>query len=131
LTPETLTRPKLGRALVAWNGSHGAARAVRDSVPLLRQSEHVVVWSWREGDEWKPPLDLAPYLGRHGVKIVREIDQNHAQDAGEALLTAALRHRCDYIVMGAHGHSRLSDLFLGSASRHLIRHSPLPLFLSH
>jgi nucleotide-binding universal stress UspA family protein len=131
LTPETLANPILGRALVAWDGSHGSARAVRDALPLLRRSDHVVVWSWLENDKWKPPLDLAPHLGRHGVKIERDLDQIKLGDAGEALLAAALRHKCDYIVMGAYGHSRLAEFFLGGASRRLIRHSPLPLFLSH
>jgi nucleotide-binding universal stress UspA family protein len=35
------------------------------------------------------------------------------------------------IVMGLYGHSRLREVVLGGASRHLLQHSRLPLFVSH
>ncbi len=49
---------------------------------------------------------------------------------GDILLSYAADHGVDLIVMGAYGHSRLRELVLGGATRHLLRHT-VPVLMSH
>jgi len=52
-------------------------------------------------------------------------------DYGAGILEAAHAMQADLIVMGAWGHSRIAELVLGGATRHLFQHSDLPLFVAH
>jgi nucleotide-binding universal stress UspA family protein len=53
------------------------------------------------------------------------------QPVGEVLLREAHHLDADMIVMGLYGHSRLREVVLGGASRHLLQHARLPLLVSH
>jgi len=35
------------------------------------------------------------------------------------------------IVMGAYGHSRFREMVLGGATRHVLEHTTVPIFMSH
>jgi len=37
----------------------------------------------------------------------------------------------DMIVMGAYGHSRLSELRLGGVTKSMLQHMTVPVFMSH
>ena len=52
-------------------------------------------------------------------------------DYGAAILDNAHAMQADLIVMGAWGHSRITELVLGGATRHLFQFSDLPLFVAH
>jgi nucleotide-binding universal stress UspA family protein len=120
------------RPLIAWNGSGAAGRALRDSLPLLARAERGVLWAMLDGLE--APADVAEvvaFLGRHGIEVEQQIQKDAGGGTGQAILRAAEKFACDFIVMGAYGHSRLREIFLGGATRYALRHSKLPLFLSH
>jgi nucleotide-binding universal stress UspA family protein len=123
-------------ALVAWNASREAARAVNDALPLLEDAETVTVLSVNpargiagEGD--LPAADIALHLARHGVKA--EAAYTVAEDigVGDVLLSRAADLGSDLLVMGGYGHSRLRELVLGGATRTVFRHMTLPVLLSH
>lgn len=123
------------RVTVAWNGSPEAVRAITSALPLLRRAEQVqlVVFGRYDdpglhGDE--PGADIALYLARHGVKVeVNAIDGG--ADDGDSLLSFAAEKGADLIVMGAYGHSRLSEYLLGGFTRTALRSSSLPLWMAH
>ena len=50
---------------------------------------------------------------------------------GQMILEKAEELHSDLIVMGAYGHSRLRELFLGGVTRNLCNNSSVPLFLVH
>ena len=50
---------------------------------------------------------------------------------GATLLSRAIEHRADLLVMGCYGHSRLSELLFGGATRHILRHMTIPVLMSH
>ena len=52
-------------------------------------------------------------------------------NAGEALLVQAFAMQADLLVMGAWGHSRMSELILGGTTRHVLKHAQLPVLLAH
>jgi nucleotide-binding universal stress UspA family protein len=61
-------------ALIAWDGSMEATRAVTNAIPLLRRAKNVTVALFNptvqsdvHGEQ--PGADIALYLARHGIKI--------------------------------------------------------------
>lgn len=128
--PRTGWRDGVGRrVLVGWNGSKQAARAMADALPFLRGAEKV--WLVAIGEDLTAAglEDAAARLRAHGVEPVSERHEPRG-NAGAQLLELAGRHGADLLVMGAYGHSRLRELVLGGATRHVLTHAELPVLLS-
>ena len=139
----TLVLPHAGRfegvgtrVLVAWNDSREAARAVSDALPMLQRAGHVEVVSWSEGNATedkavRPQLDaLHRWLMWHGVSAQVRVEPVSAGVA-DAMLLHAEDTNADLIVMGAYGHSRLSERVLGGATRGLLASMTVPVLMSH
>ncbi|HTM97013.1 MAG TPA: universal stress protein [Croceibacterium sp.] len=134
-TPVLIVPPKAAGfdtdspAVVAWDGSPEARRALRAAVPLLARSQAVTLATVREPSERKhdlPPTDGAEYLSRHGISC--EIVELPASESIARVLTdAALVRRAGYLVMGAYGHARLLETIFGGVTRELLAHPPVPL----
>lgn len=122
--------------LVAWNGSREAARAVHDSMPLLRAAEKVHITYVKSGrkDEAMgdlPGAQLALHLARHGINAESAPAVGDSSHAGDILLSAAADLSADLIVMGAYGRPRVSELVLGGVTRHILEHMTVPVLMSH
>lgn len=124
------------RVTVAWDGRREAARAVFDAVPVMGGADDVsLVWinpekaGQRAGD--LPGFDICAALSRHGIKS--QMVEAHAigGDVGAELLRQAKVQGADLLVMGCYGHSRLRELILGGASRHILSNMDLPVLMSH
>lgn len=121
------------RVLIAWNGSAEATSAIKAALPLLRMAKAIRVLNGeRNGFAGlaPPPLPLREWLSRHGLEV-EWLPFNGAGDAGNALLDDARSMRADLLVMGAWGRSRISELVLGGATRHVLENARLPLLLAH
>lgn len=122
------------RVLVAWNSTQECMRALRAALPFLRKAEMVCLIDGA-CDELPgitpPPLPVRDWLTRQGVTVhlVRQFPASTS--AGEALLDQAHAMRADLLVMGAWGHSRMSEWVLGGTTRHVLQHAPLPVLLAH
>ncbi len=129
--------PTVGRrVLVAWNGGREAARAVHDALPLLVGAEivHVVAINpghARDGLGDIPGGDICCHLSRHGVRSQCESIRSDDLKVGEMLLSRAADENVDLIVMGGYGRSRLREMVLGGATRHLLEHMTAPVLFSH
>ena len=82
------------------------------------------------GLRWLPPLDLRAWLARRGVVATFQPFEAR-REVGAAVLDAAHAAEADLIVMGAWGHSRITELVLGGTTRHLFQYSDLPLLVAH
>jgi len=136
VVPESAKVERTGaHILVAWNQSREAALAIRGALPLLRLADRVSVL---EGDavdspfglRYLPKLDLRAWLARHEVAAEFRAFKP-GKESGAALLDAAHSSEADLIVMGAWGHSRITELVLGGTTRHLFQSSDLPLLVAH
>jgi len=122
------------RALVAWNDSREAARAVSDALPLLRRAQQVEVLHWHDPHE--PPLPaagmqaLARWLLWQGVSANVNAESTDI-DVADAMLSRAADLGTDLIVMGAYGHARWSEIVLGGATRGLLASMTAPVLMSH
>jgi len=136
VVPESTTLDRTGGDIVvAWNQSREAALAIRGALPLLRLADRVVVLEGHPVDQpfglrYLPKLDLRAWLARHGVNAQFRAFQP-GKERGQALLDAAHAEHADLIVMGAWGHSRITELVLGGTTRHLFQSSDLPLLVAH
>lgn len=136
VVPETVKSKAIGaHIVVAWNHSREAMLAIRGALPLLARAERISVLDGapREnpfGLRYLPKIDLRAWLARRGITAAfRSFDA--AKESGAALLDAAHAADADLIVMGAWGHSRITELVLGGATRHLFQYSDLPLLVAH
>lgn len=139
----TLVLPGKGRTslaaeliIIGWSGRREAARAVFDSVPLLRDAKEVrVVWVDPEKEYphpgGLPGAELATALSRHGVKAAIKPISTGGNEAGEALIAKVTDSGAHLLVMGAYGHSRLTELILGGATRSVLRGMKCPVLFSH
>lgn len=119
------------RVLIGWKGTREAVRAVRDSLSILQQAEKVLVGTVHpNAEDAISTLEISKYLERQGIDA-ETIDLMEDEGTGRTLLSMAQAHQCDLLVAGAYGHSRLREIFVGGVTRHLLRHSDMPLLLSH
>ncbi|QUL39250.1 universal stress protein [Erythrobacter sp. JK5] len=122
-------------ALVAWNGSSEACVALRAATPLLALCSKVFLATISEQSDQQrfdfPPTSGAKYLSRHGIEAeLVEIPRGDAK-ISETLFSAAQLRECGMMVMGAYGHSRLSEMLLGGVTRRSLTDPQLPIFLAH
>jgi nucleotide-binding universal stress UspA family protein len=123
------------RALIAWDASTSATRAVTGALPLLKRAENVDVVVFNpdaRGDAHgeQPGADIGLYLARHGVKI-NVVRQKTDIDVGNALLSIASDLGSDMIVMGGYGHSRFREILLGGVTRTVLESMTVPVLMSH
>ncbi|MBB6184322.1 universal stress protein [Oleiagrimonas soli] len=123
------------RILVAWNGSREATLALRGARPLLARAAHVRILDGSDDaervDPMRPPtLHLQEWLDRQGIAAIIEPFRPEGA-SGPAIEARARDDDADLIVMGAWGRSRLAELVLGGATRHLFGQRTLPLLVAH
>jgi nucleotide-binding universal stress UspA family protein len=124
------------RVLLAWNATREATRAANDALPLLQRANRVTVLSVNPrrgpgGHGAIPGADIALHLARHGVRAEAASITTDEVAVDDMLLSQAADSGADLIVMGGYGHSRLGELVLGGATRHILRQITVPVFMSH
>lgn len=123
------------KALISWDASRGATRAVTDAIPLLQHADIVQVAVFNPEARTAahgevPGTDLALYLARHGIKV-EVLQQKAGRDVGAALLALAKELSSDLIVMGGYGHSRFRQMLLGGVTRSVLAGMTIPVMMSH
>jgi nucleotide-binding universal stress UspA family protein len=133
LCPAVEAPGHLYSAMVAWDGSSAAARAIRDALPILSLAKTVSVVTLTDDKPIDPAsmrgvIDL---LAFHGIKAESIEGSRGTAPVGEALQDAALNMEAGLLVMGAFGHSRFREFILGGATASALRGARLPILMSH
>ena len=125
--------PGCRHVLCAWNASREAARTINDALPILRRAAKVTVLSADpQGAAHRiPGADIAAHLARHGVAATTSATFAGDLAVGDALLNRAADLGADLLVMGGYGRSRTREAIFGGATRHVLDHMTLPVFMSH
>ena len=71
------------------------------------------------------------YLERHAVEVSTWAFEAHDWEAGARILDVADETNSDLVVMGAYGHPAWRELFLGGATRHVLKHTTIPVLMAH
>jgi nucleotide-binding universal stress UspA family protein len=132
------TAPKtIGRnVLVSWNRSTEQAHTNAFALPLLRLAEKVTVFTVEGGATAGPSgEEAALHLRRNGIKAtaltVKPGARSGGEAAGEITLEYAASLGCDLLVKSAFTQSRLRQMIFGGATRHILAHATLPVFMAH
>jgi len=78
----------------------------------------------------EPETDIARHLARHGVEVDIQRVSSGGEDTGRVLLSQAASFGADLLVMGAYGHSRLSEWIFGGVTKTVLREAELPVLMS-
>lgn len=125
---------KMGKSIaIAWKASPEAARAVAAAMPLLAAAARVTIVSIAENeDETASGADaLSTSLRWHGINAEISYMAHPAGSIHDTILKAAADAKADLLVMGAYGHSRLSEFVFGGFTRHVLGGAVLPTLLAH
>jgi nucleotide-binding universal stress UspA family protein len=147
-----------GPILIGYDGSPSADHALREAAALFGRRHALVVVVWEAGAAYETlevptipaaPIDLrtaaltdqALYEGARqtahlGARLAAELgfeaeSLTVADDVtvAKTLVRLARERDAQAIVVGAHGHSRLEKLFLGSTSRQVLEHTHCPVLV--
>ena len=123
------------KALVAWNGSREARRAIFDGMPLLSQAKSVVVLvvdAANTPDKYgeNPGADISLVLSRHDVRVELQQATSDGLSVAECILSRAVEQGVDLILIGAYSHVRAAELVVGGVTRAILANAPVPLLLS-
>ena len=120
------------RIVIGWNASREATRAVADAMPFLTAAEavHLVVVPEAKINSLgaDPGADISWHLARHNVPVT--LQQLKGGDAGTTLLEHTRSLNADLLVMGAYGHSKISEFIFGGATRTMFANADFPVLLS-
>jgi len=129
-------KPAFNRVTIAWDGGRESTRALFDSLPFIANAESIEIITVKTEDGSRPfsvarPDEISSLLSDMGLQNQHKILESNGQRSGRLILEKAQEHQSDIIVMGAYAHSRWRELVLGSATRSLIKHTTLPVLMSH
>jgi nucleotide-binding universal stress UspA family protein len=135
VVPNNVDSVRAERVVVGWKDTREARRALRDSLPLIREAVSVaIVEILGRGNEKSAQThidDVARYLARHHIaSTVRQPEHATGSIAGE-LIRVAQKIDADLIVAGGYGHSRLGEWVFGGVTQGLLAESPVCCLLSH
>ncbi|SEH33820.1 universal stress protein [Magnetospirillum fulvum] len=122
------------RIVVGWNAGREAAGVIHDGLPLLRAAQSVSLVTIHEKRDPTlrpvnaPPVDMVEHLSQWGV-VATEIHlvRDNIRDM-DLLLSHACDIGADLLAIGASVKSR--SRARGSAADFILRHMPLPVFMS-
>jgi len=116
---------------IAFDGSATAAHAVTAAMPFLARGKSV--HSFEVTDEKTEALpDLQAYLALRGVAAVEHHIALGSKDPAETLVQAVQGQRCDLLVLGGYGHSRIREFVLGGVTRRVLREGvPFAVLMAH
>lgn len=121
------------RAVVAWDGSRAAARALNSAIRILETKDTVFVVT--VGD---PPrtrvdasgLDPETALKRQGLDA-KWLHVPMQESIAATLLRQAAEHGADLLVMGAYEHSKFREDLFGGVTHQVMEDTGIPVFLAH
>ena len=137
IVPETHDKPaSFDSIVIASHGSPESIRAVHASLPLLKRARRIVLLKGRPPEsfsalDFRPPFTIEDHLARHRLQFATRVLEAADDAIGTEILSAAMEANADLLVMGAYGRARFSEWILGGATRQVLQHARIPLFMRH
>lgn len=123
---------RLERVLIAFDGSTGSARALRDFMPFAAPFDPEIVVASAEQTQEQSDFLLGHaelFLRDHGfTKVSREASP---EPVGEMFARLLGTPGTDLVVLGMRARHALRDLFVGNFTKTMIERGDTALFLSH
>ncbi len=124
------------KAMIAWDGTPAATRAVHDALPMLVDIDEVVILVVKADSKKtaKGELlanDLSAHLGRHGVNTVVRRLRAGELDVQTVILNEIAENDIDLLVMGGYGTPSLKQKIFGGVTQLLLNSMTTPVVMSH
>ncbi|MBC8209603.1 MAG: universal stress protein [Gammaproteobacteria bacterium] len=124
------------KAMIAWDGTPAAARAVHDALPLLKNVEEVIILVVKEGKKKtaKGELlvnDLAKHLKHHKLNVSVKRLNAGTFDVPTVILNEIAENDIDLLVMGGYGTPSLQQKIFGGVTTTLLKSMIIPVIMSH
>ncbi|MGB5708530.1 MAG: universal stress protein [Arenicellales bacterium] len=116
-------------AVVAWNHSLEASRALAMTIPWLVQMDKVTVVVPKRMIE--SGERVVEHLAWHGAKAEVEMLNRRTYSAGKRILNICDKVGAEFLVMGGYSHSRMQEHVLGGVTDHILRHSKVITVMVH
>lgn len=134
LAPSQLASSLTDAAMVAWDESPECWRALSAAVPFLRLAKAVQIVSVDRHANRRnaSQAEAVAYLRCHDVPATARVIAPHLRSVGDTLLATAREGDFGLLVMGAYSHSRLREMLVGGATRHILKNAVAePVLLAH
>jgi nucleotide-binding universal stress UspA family protein len=134
LAPSHLETRLTDVAMIAWDESPECWHAVSASIPFLKLARAVEVVSVDRHvvDRQASQEEALAYLRCHGIGATARVVAPHLRSVGDTLLAVAGESNVGLMVMGAYSHSRLREVLLGGATRHILKNAAArPVLMAH
>jgi nucleotide-binding universal stress UspA family protein len=120
--------------LIAWDGSHTAARALWNALPLMQAAKRIVIASItgeKELGKAAPASEISHMLAAVGVKADSVSLPMSGPSVAATLLEQAKHISAGLIVLGAYGHARWREFVFGGVTRDMLSSAKLPMLMSN
>src|SRR6266568_3980499 len=134
LAPARLQSDLTDRVMIAWDESPECWHAVSAAIPFMHLAKSVRVISVDRdaSNRQASQAEVLAYLRCHGIGATEQVVAPESRSVGDTLLAVGAEHEAGLLVMGAYSHSRLREMLLGGATRHILKNaSARPVLLAH
>jgi len=116
--------------VISWNCTTESSRAVFASLPILKKANNVTILTVEKVISDGPTGEqVGELLSSHGIQSKALTLSGDEKKIGEIILEYSQSVNADLIVKGAYTQSRLREIIFGGATRHLMLHSEIPIYL--
>lgn len=118
------------KVVISWNCTTESSRAVFAALPILKQASDVTILTVEKVITDGPSGEqVSELLASHGIDAKPVTISGDEKKIGESILDFSQSVDADLIVKGAYTQSRLREIIFGGATRHLMLHSEIPIYL--
>ena len=122
-------------AVVAWDGSRPASRALSDAMQILETKKRLDVVTvrpkGRKSGAEEDDCEVIRHLQAHGIPAERVFLESGRDGIAAAILDYCETAKPDVLVVGAYGHARLREDIFGGVTRTIIERMNCPVLMSH
>jgi nucleotide-binding universal stress UspA family protein len=122
------------KALIAWDGTPSATRAVHNAIPLISSSDEVTILSIASKKVKEEDMlmdELATHLKRHGIDAKSKYLEPGTFDTQTALQNELADNDIDILVMGGYGTPSLRQKIFGGVTHTILASMIVPILMSH
>ena len=116
--------------VISWNCTTESSRAVFAALPILKKANNVTILTVEKVITDGPSGEqVSELLTSHGIDAKPVTISGDEKKIGDAILDFSKSVDADLIIKGAYTQSRLREIIFGGATRHLMLHSEIPIYL--
>lgn len=136
LPDQTVRVPRARHAVLAWNNSREASRAMQAALPLMKEAQKVTVLLVdqplrRAGASFRPGDEIMARLQHQGLFPILTRVASDGLGTAEAIVAEVHRLDADLLVMGAQAEGGLRQWLGSSTSRRVLAEADFAMLIAH